>query len=306
MAITKEIWSQDIVELLFPSNEFANYAVNADQFVLAGTVVHKPVAGAASTVTKNLSSFPQTATQRTDSELTYALDTYYALPRVIKNIDAYELSYDKRMSVVGGDVKNLVSTVHKGMLYNWAPAVAKTILTSGADSAEDLIDTTATGTRKLFTKTEFKKVAKNLNKNDLVGMNYGCLTAAHYHQFFESLSDAEKTNFGKVADLAKGIVGEYMGIKILMRSSVLRYRGTDGAMVPVDETAEAFAATAADRAASLFWNEQSVERALGTVETFDDPGNPLYYGDVWSANVRAGGKIIRTAGVWAVVEAIGA
>jgi hypothetical protein len=306
MAVTREVWQTDIVELLFPNNEFANYAVNADQYVIAGAVVHKPTAGAAATVKKNLTVFPQAATQRADNELTYALDTYYSLPRLIKNIDSYELSYDKRMSVVGQDVKNLVDRCHKGLLYDWAPAVAKTILTTGGDTAEDLIDSTATGTRKVFTKTEFKKAAKKLDLSNLVGRKYACLTALHYHQFFESLSDAEKTNFNAAADLKNGIVGMYMGVMILMRSNVLRYRGTDEAMVPVDETADDFAAAAGDRAASLFWNDMSVERARGDVEVFDDQKNPLYYGDVYSANARVKGKIIRAEGVWAVVEAIGA
>lgn len=304
MALQKEIWSNDIIELLFPSNEFADKAVNADQFVIGGAVVHKPVAGAAATIKKNLTSFPQVAVQRTDSELTYALDTYYTVPHFVKNIDKYELSYDKRMSVVGQDIKQLVSTVHKGLAYNWAPLVANTILTDGADSGADLIDATATGTRKMFTKTAFKTIAKNMDKADLYGRRYACLTAAHYHQFFESLSDAEKADVGRVADIAKGVVGEYMGITIMRRSSMLRYRGADGAYVAVDESADAFAAAVSDRAASLFWDDMSVERARGDVEVFDDTANPLYYGDVYSANARVGGKIIRTAGVWAVVEAI--
>ncbi|MFT3750959.1 MAG: hypothetical protein QM768_21780 [Agriterribacter sp.] len=303
MALQKEIWRNDIVGNLFKNNEFSQFAVNADTFVLGGTVVHIPVAGSASSVKKNLASFPQVATERADSELTYPLDTLYSLPRRIAQIDKYELSYDKRMSVVGEDVRNLTEKANNSLLFRWGPVVAQTILTTGALSANDLIDGTATGNRRAFDKAEIKRVAKMFNRGDLPGRPIALLTAAHYHQFFESLSDAEKTNFGRIADLAKGIVGEYMGVKIMMRSSVLRYRGADGAYVKIDEGDDAFAANAADRAASLVWTEGSVERALGDVEVFDNQAQALYYGDIFSAMLRIGGRIRRTAGVIAIVEA---
>lgn len=303
MAIQKEIWQSDIVQNLFPNDEFANYAVNGDQYVKGGVVVHIPVAGASTAVTKNLAVFPQVAAQRADTEVTYALDTFYILPMVIKNIDQYELEYDKRMSVTGEMIKKLSSVVHKSLAFRWAPAVANTILTTGALSALDLIDATATGQRRLFTKAEFKQAVKKMDSKDLYGSRFAALTAAHYHQFLESLTDAEKYDVGRVADMKTGIVGQYMGVKIMMRSSVLRYRGADAAVAPVDETDAAFAAAAADRAASLIWDDSCVERARGSVDVFDDTGNPLYYGDVYSANLRVGGRIRRADGVYAIVEA---
>lgn len=302
MALQKEIWRDDIVQNLFRDNQFAQYAVNADPFVLAGAVVHIPVAGAATGVKKNLAVFPATATERADSELTYPLDTFYALPRRIPQIDKYELSYNKRMSVVGEDVKKLSQVACDGLLFNWGPLVAQTILTTGALSGTDLIDSTATGNRRQFNKAEFKTVAKAWAKADMVGDKYVLMTAAHYYQFIESLSEQERTDVGRIMDMKTGVVGQYMGIKILMRSSVLRYRGADGAYVKVDENADAFAPNAADRAASLFWTDASVERALGEVDVFDNPGQALYYGDIFSAMVRMGGRIRRTAGVIAAVE----
>lgn len=107
MALQKEIWKNDIVTQLFRNNEFSKFAVNADGFVLNGAVVHIPVSGNPTSIKKNLNSFPQAATERADSEVTYPLDTFYAIPRRIAQIDKYELSYDKRMSVVGEDIKKL-------------------------------------------------------------------------------------------------------------------------------------------------------------------------------------------------------
>jgi hypothetical protein len=309
MPLKREIWEKDIVDNLYKNNDFAKRCVNADSYVLAGAVVHKAVAGAPSGVRKNLNNFPQSATTRADAELTYALDTYYALPRRIAKLDEYEYEYDKRMSVVGEDQANLIQQAMDGLLYRWAPAASGVILTTGDGTAEDLIDDVATGQRRVFTKTEFKKVAKKFDKKNFNAFKKtALLTAAHYHQFFESLSDAEKTNFNAVADLKNGVIGRYMGIDILMRSSVLRYRLAGGILVPVDEQEQnddgdlIFAPQADDRSASLFYVETAVERALGTVEVFDNPGQALYYGDIFSAFVRLGGKALRSNGVIAVVD----
>lgn len=305
MPLQKEIWQADIIDNLYPGNQFANIARNGDQYVLNGAIVHIPVSGAAATVKRNITTFPQVAVQRNDSEIIYALDTYYSLPRHVQKLEQYELSYDKRMSVVGDDIRNLVHNTMNGLLYRWAPSAAGVIETTGADSAADLISG-ATGTRKLFTKDQFKLIAKRFANTDIPGRKVALLTANHYHQLFESFSDAEKTNFNNVADLANGIVGRYMGIDIMMRSSVLRYRKVSTVWTPVDTLADGYAAAAGDSAASLFWIDSCVERALGSVQTFDDTNNPQYYGDLYSAMLRMGGRIVRSAGVIAVVEAIGA
>lgn len=304
MGLQREIWRTDIVNNLYKDNQFAKRCINADQFVLAGKVVHIPVAGNPAQTAKNLTSFPQTATNRTDSELTYALDTTYSLPRQIQDIEKYELSYDKRQSVVGEDQQKLIQDTMDNLLWRWAPAAARVIETTGAGSGTDLIDGTATGLRKLFTKDAFKDIVKKLKKTNNGGKITALLTTEHYYQFFESLSDSEKTEVGRVADLATGLVGKYMGIEILMRSTVLRYRKVSNVWTVIDEQADGFAAGTGDSAASLFWVDNAVEAAIGEVHVFDDVNNPLYYGDIYSAYIRSGGRIRRTNAVYAVVEAI--
>jgi hypothetical protein len=305
MAITVEIWEQDVVENLFKDNAFAQYCFNADQYVLMGKVVHIPNAGAPGQVKKNLAVFPQTAVKRTDNDVTYAIDTFYLLPRHIEEIEKYELSYDKRQSVVGEDEAFLIQVAMDSLLYRWAPSAAQTILTDGAGVPATLSG--AAGDRLKFTKQAFKDIKLKMDAAKIPATDrYALLTAFHYSQFFESLSDAETTNVGKVADLAKGYAGEYMGIKILMRSEVLRYRGADGAYAVVDELDDAYAADPDDRAASLFWQKNCVERARGSVKMFDNPSRAEYFGDIFSMILRLGGRIRRSTGVWAVVEALAA
>lgn len=303
MAIQKEIWAGDIVGNLYKNNNFAERCLNGDHYVLGGAVVHRPSAGAASSVKKNLSSFPQAATERTDNDNTYAIDAYYALPRRIPNLDKYELSYDKRQSVVGEDVTNLVQAAMDGLLYRWATGATQ-ILTTGDNAAAEA--PSATGNRKQFTKAEFVTAAKNLSKNNFHGQEFtAVLTSTHFYQFLNSLSEGEKTAFYAVADMKKGIVGEYMGFKIFVRSTVAIYRHATGVYTLQDTQADAFTPNAADCQASLLYANNAVERALGDVDVFDNPGQALYYGDVFSAMLRFGGKTLRTNGCYAVVEAMG-
>ena len=76
------------------------FAMNADSFVLAGKVVHIPNAGNKPGVQKNRSSLPATITQRTDIDITFPLDEFTSDPVKITNAEKYELSYDKRESVI--------------------------------------------------------------------------------------------------------------------------------------------------------------------------------------------------------------
>ncbi len=307
MALQKEIWQKDIVDNLFKNNEFALRAFNADMYVLLGKVVHIPVAGAAATVKKNLTEFPQTAVKRTDSEITYAIDTFYSMPRQIEQIEKYELSYDKRQSVLGEDQQGLIETAMENLLYRWAPLVANTVLTDGAATLATVDG--GTGNRKKFTKAALATIKLKMDKAKIpVSGRVALLTADHYNQFLDSLSEAERTDVGRVADLANGVVGKFLGFDIMMRSSVLRYRGADGAYVVVDELDAAYAASdkTADRGASLVYHDKSVERAKGSVEIFENGGQAEYYGDVFSMLLRLGGRIRRTAGVYAVVEAAAA
>lgn len=314
MAVTVEIWTKDIIDNLFKDNQFAQFAFNADQWVVAGKIVHIPQAGAPDPSQKNVTVFPITAVKRTDSDVLYAIDTYYQPPKFVEKIEQYELAYDKRQSIMGEQQSQLIEDSMNGLLYRWgwkAPSDIGTtpitsFLTTGAATAVDVISG-ATGSRLAFTKDIFSKVKKamdaaNISPNGRIAM----LTAYHYQQFIDSLSDAAQTNFYRQADMSKGIIGDYLGFKVIMRSSVQRWRQVAAVWTPVDEQATGFAASdkTLDSAASLFWETNSVERARGDVNVFDDAGRPEYYGDVFSMNMRLGGRTRRASGIYAAIEDI--
>jgi hypothetical protein len=64
------------------------------------------------------------------------------------------------------------------------------------------------------------------------------------------------------------------------------------------------AAAATDNQSVICWQKNAVAKALGSAKFFEQLNTPLYYGDVYSAAIRLGGRKRRTngEGVIAVVQ----
>jgi hypothetical protein len=303
MAIQKEIWENDIVEGLYKENQFLTKAYNADSYVLAGKVVHIPQAGAPAAVVKNRSSLPATVVQRTDVDITYAMNEFTTDPVLIPNIDTIQLSYDKRQSVMGENLNALNELVADWMLRNWAPAAATQILrTLGADRAGEA-NAIVTGNRKMFTKETILKLQKAMNKQNVPKQGRVLLLPSEFLGDLMADTDLIKRDTAKEADYVNGIVSRLFGFDIYERSSVLTY--TNAGTPVVKDPGAAGAVT--DNATALAWHPSVVERALGTVKVFDNTDDPTYYGDIYSALVMSGGRIRRNdgLGIFAVVEAAG-
>ena len=124
MAIQKEIWQDHIEGNLFKNNEFLLASTDVSQYVLQGSVVHIPQAGALPTVVKDRSSLPASVTQRTDTDVTYALNEYTTDPILIPNADTVELSYNKRENILSEHEAALRQVTADNILVDWAPANA--------------------------------------------------------------------------------------------------------------------------------------------------------------------------------------
>ena len=297
MAVQKEIWMNSIVEGLFADNSFLSKAFNADEFVNAGKTVHIPNAGAASNVVKNRTSFPATVTARTDSDLDFNLDEFTTDPIKIANADKVELSYNKRESVIKTDKAKLIEDVSNDMLFNWSPAVAYTIRTTGAAVAGHTVN--AAGNRKLFTKADVRTAMGKFNAKDIPqDGRYMIVDAEMYGQLLDSLTTQESMAFHSLVDIKNGVLGKLYTFNFMMRSKAGLYT------TAVAPKLWAAAAAATDNAAALCWHENSVCRALGQTEMFENPNNPLYYADIYSFLVRAGGRPMRSGveGLLAIVQ----
>ena len=283
MALQKQIWLNSIVELLFASNTFAARSVNHSAFVTDKTV-HVPNAGSAPGVVKNRSTFPGTASQRTDYDLTYDINEYSTDPIHLQYSEEVELSYNKRESILKQMKAALADAVHADLVAAWVPSGYAKVGTSGSAAPAHM--SSSTGNRNAMSKADVLAV-KNLFDLDDVPQTGRCmlLDAVMYNQLMASLSDSEAAAFLASVNAQKGVLGNLYGFDFYMRSTVLRVNAAGTTLNPT--------AAATNSAAGIAWQEDCVSRAEGKHEIFDDSDNPLYYGDVMSALVRAGGHYMR-------------
>ena len=300
MAIQKEIWTRHIQENLFKENDFLNYAFNADQYVIQGKVVHIPNAGNAPTVVKNRSSLPATVTQRTDIDITYAIDEFTTDPILIPNADTVELSYDKLSNVLSEHESALRQLTGDWMLYNWRAENSTSIVrTSGANVAAHM--PSATGTRKKLMLADIKSARLTLNKQNVPrDERYMLIDSDMYDQLMDELNITQYRESSKDLDLPKGVIGKLYGFYMMERTAVLTANNAGTPVIQQPGTAGA----ATDNGVVLAWQKNTVERALGTIDFFENLGDPTYYGDIYSALVRMGGRKRRNdqKGIVAIVQ----
>lgn len=299
--IQKEIWAKQIMGGIFKNNEFLQYAFNADEYVLAGKVVHIPQAAAPSNVVKNRNSLPATITKRVDTDVVYVLDEYTTDPRRIDHADKYELSYDKLQSIIEEDQAALRETVAENMIINWAPGGIAIVRTTGASAAAHLPG--QTGTRKSTGHKDLLAMMTLFNQQGVSQDDrYAMYDAVMYSQLIDSLSPTQFADFSKYLDAEKGVLGKLHSFNIMMRSTVATF---DNSATPVIKAYGA-AGAATDNAGALFWQKNSVERAMSEVFVFEHLNNPEFFGDVYSFLLRAGGRARRAdlKGVAALVQIV--
>jgi hypothetical protein len=312
--IPQEFWSSYIVEKLRRTNPHIALCFDESKYVQGGSIVYLPQAGAKPSVVKNRTFGAATAVQRGDTAVMYALDVFTTDPTAITTSEAMEISYEKTDSVLADHTDTLAEAIGDELTYNWIrgvkPAVgggttveflpnARRIATTGAATDVNPEDG-QTGTRKAFTYKEVQAMQAKFNKDNVPKENrYSMNESYMYQQFIDSLSANQMAAFQATADLANGIVGKFAGFTFLERSSVLAIQANGTFRLP----GEALGAT--DNLASIFWQKNSVTKALGDTKLFQDMDNPLYYGDIHSGLVKMGGRCRREdwKGVGIVVQA---
>lgn len=301
--IQVEIWQNHIEGNLFKGNEFLLQSTNADQYVLAGKVVHIAQAGTPSGVSKNRTELPATVKKRVDTDITYVLDEYTTDPRLIPNADKYELSYDLRESVVAEDEMELRENMADDTLIKWAPDVSvlasSIIPTTGGSAAASTWVPGTTGNRKIATEADVRAIRKAFIKQNMKGVPNLLISAEMEDQIISSLASNSLATYQATYEMTEGGLkkSKLHGVQIWVRSEALYYSNTNvvrpfGASLNVT-----------DSDAGLAWVNTAVELAKSGVEAFQNIGDPTYYGDIYSFLLRAGGRKRRAdqKGVFALV-----
>ncbi|MCX7099914.1 MAG: phage capsid protein, partial [Methylobacter sp.] len=222
-------------------------------------------------------------------------------PVKIANAEKYELSYDKRASVMGAQNNAIAETIGDWFFYYWAATtLAQMARTTGVTAPA----TTGTGVRTILMLADIQKMQKLFNKQNIPQMDrFAQLDADMYDQLLNQLNATTYRDFSASVNAEAGVVGKLYGFTFLApRSTVLVYDNS-ATPIPYDPSQTPVAATA--NAAGLFWHKDSVIRALGQNDFFENLNDPTYYGDIYSTLVRAGGRVRRNdgCGVAALVQA---
>ena len=303
MAVTPEIWEKDVVENLFKNNEFLLKSIDESQYVVGGSCVHIPQAGAPSGAMRNRTSLPATIKKRTDTDVTYALDEITTDPRFIPNAEVAELSYDKRASVLMEDQRYINQLVADAMLYNWKAQYW--IKASGAAKEENLA--WGSGTRTSLTYDDFVNAKTIFNQWNMPKEGrYVILDTEMYKELCDNVKSLSSDNLTIVYDPITGLLKKLEGFEIYERSTVLlasavstlsqvsgkryfQFSGDNSLYTPEQYLAIEDGTTQAANTAclcGLFWSDLAVSRAVGDVKMYENIGDPTYYGDIYSFLVR--------------------
>jgi hypothetical protein len=233
--------------------------------------------------------------------VTYTLDEYTTDPILIPNAELFELSYNKRESVLSEYEASLRQTVADNLLIDWSPTggTGLVVRTSGSATASTLSGTT--GNRAAFTVNDLKNAQLQLNKQNIpMEGRYALMSADMFQQLTDNMSATQYRDFSAAYDAKDGVLGRLFGFNIMMRGGVVTYTNDTAPVV----NAYGATANATDNDGILCWQIGAVERALGQIKFFERIGDPTYYGDVYSVSVRMGGRLRRAdaKGMVAIVQ----
>lgn len=248
MALNKEVWVTDIQETLELGLDFLPRMSDYSEFATNKTV-HLPQSGVATQIYKNANVFPLAVAQRTDTLKSFDIDQYSTQAFLVTNIEEYQLSYNKRQSIMGQHVRALAENMASTVLQGITPTEAgRTVTTTGALDFDDIV-----------------KVAAILDKDNMGAADRTLeLPVDMFYELYkdERVLHQNISGFSGSA-VASGTFLEVAGIKIYKRPTV---------------------ATISGAAAGVAYHKSAVAYAKDAPEVFTDSGdgngNPLYGGGI--------------------------
>ena len=294
MALIKEIWVNQVQDTLNMDAAFLPYSTDHSQYVAFGTV-HLPQSGSNPTILVNPTVFPLAISPRVDTDRTYSLVRYALEPTIIDNLDALQVSYDKRQSVIGQQMSTLVDTIGTRVAYAWSASGAANIAETTGSAVDTWLSPGSTGTRKAVALADIANLAKKLDKDNVSRQGRKLLMQADMFWELFAISEVVRASYNgfQANALATGVVAQIFGFDIMMRPTVSIY--AKNATTP---TAVGAATAVDDSYACIAWHPSFVSRALGTITPMYDSGDngngkPEYLGKVFNMEVMLGAAILR-------------
>jgi len=282
----RAVWTDLLLTSLFETEEvILNDAKNFDAFVNADTV-NWAKAGAKPTITKNaaLGTTPSALSQRTDSAKAKELDYFRVEPILIQAQEIIELAYPKVESIIRDAGLTLREKLVDSLHYEIGPAAdtaaTPVFVTSGPASPD--------GARIALSSADFGRMSRAFD--NLKYPKTGRRVVMPPDMFWDMvLTDPilrEQFNRFSTGTIPSALVNVY-GWEVYVRNGAPYYYNNSGTWTKRAEDAVINPAT--DFQAAIFYiRNESFARALGSVQMFEDIGNPVHFGDIYSWEVRFG------------------
>lgn len=302
-----EIFSADIQKNLYPDNAFYKNSKDDSAFV-NNDVVNLPQSGSKPNVQIDRSVLPAPVTKRTDSSVSYTLQEFTTDPIHIGDSEELILNYNKRANILEDHILKMNEEIADNFANTWFSGLDTTnavVRTSGSNRTSGYAPS-ATGTRKMLAINDIINALNILDRMDIIQNGRILLIPASFKadiQKDDKFSSADK--WGS-PNLPSGAIGSILGVPVFIRSKVGVFNSGATTSKGIGSTAASGASD--DNEAALLWHPMMVRRAEGSIKVYEDLNNPTYYGSIFSAMVRAGGRVAREdkKGLVAIVESAGA
>lgn len=298
--VLSRIFSNDLQEKLWPSNEFYSGAQSDPNVALDQESIEIPQDedGVAQTVV-NPKEFPLTTYAEVDTKKTYSTDLIATKPQLVTDLNQMLVSYDKRAAKLRKHQNTLADICAMKIAYSWMTSVAGFKRATTSAEARAASAAGATGTRKRIAKADIFWLMTEFNRLNIpMAGRRLLLNAQMYEDLFTIDEFITSDKLRAPGQLSEGALGRIMGFEVYMRSEVPQ--------VATDGTTKAYGAATAttDAAAALAFHPSFVRYAQGTPKVYIQADRGEYLGTTMNAAVRCGGTTSRLSelGVLALYE----
>lgn len=297
--VVKKVFLRDIQNEIFAGVEFIKEAVSHDMWVNNDTV-YIPQSGTNPAVVENRTILPAIIKQRTDTEKSYSLNEYTTDPILLRDLEKIQLSYDKRKSLMQGNIDALNDRIALQALYQWAGANliasdGQIILTTDITNKDAHANPPgATGNRNAIALEDIMKAAAKLDDDEvpIEGRYLIMPSKMYWNHLVKNNPTIVSRDYNPKGDIISGIVRKLFGFNIILRSYTAAY--ADASTPTLKAVGAASAAT--DCFSCVGFHKSKVAKALGSIKFFEAKESPTMFGDVLSAKVMFNATKIRTDG----------
>lgn len=202
MALDKEIWVNDIQEMLLPDNSFLTKGTDYSAFADARTI-HIPVEDGLVNVEVDRDTLPGTVTTTTEQSKEIDMHHFTTDPVRIYRPEDVELSYDKRRLVTEKIAKSLSQKIAEYALQTMGEQGEPTIY-----NKDPMLE-------------QLKNAALAFDTADYPDQDrYVMMTAGDYSRLLTELSEVQTNAFLACSEMKTGVVGQIYGLNIMKRSDI--------------------------------------------------------------------------------------